>query len=236
MSSRMPDNTESTGNRGDISADSLPNALWPSDNDYGIPLLDLEQQATVVDAPFVKWGREQRKSRMRGTWHFYTDDYRFTALWGKPHHLIASACVAAVECNFSVPPGTPRALALYATYRKRYLARLWQEHGVRILVDLNVAPEHARDNLLGVPRGWRAYATRGSTQRLAELEHDADLAEEHAGRKPLLVVYGGGYEVRRLAQTRGWAWVAEDSDTSRGRTVEWDGAAPKPPRSDATEG
>jgi len=126
-----------------VTAGDVPSALFPSDNEFGIPVLDVEKQAEIIDAPVTRWGRETRKSRMRGTWHFYTDDYRFSALWARPQDLVNSGCVSAIECNFSVHAQTPRAVAIYRTFQKRYLARLWQAHGVRIVVDLNVATEHA---------------------------------------------------------------------------------------------
>ena len=198
-------------------------ALFATDNEWGIPVLDLAQQATILDAPFARWGRERRKSRMRGTWHFYTDDYRFAALWGRPQAVVNSGCVAAVEPNFSVHEQTPRAVALYKTFQKRYLARLWQEHGVRVLVDLNVAPEHAALNLLGVPAGWRSYATRGNSGQLEAIELEYEAAASRAGCAPLFVVYGGGKAVRALSERRGWIWMPEEADTVRER--QWAKAA-----------
>lgn len=195
----------------------MPAALWPSDNAYGIPTLDPAQQAgPFVDAPLARWGRETRKARMRGTWHFYTDDYRFTRLLERPQDVINSACVAAVEPNFSVHAQTPRALVLYRTHEKRRLARLWQAHGIKILVDLHVAEEHAEDNLLGVPRGWRSYATRGSTSP-AQLEREYELAVKHAGSPMglLFLVYGGGRRAREISATNGWLWQPEEADAVR---------------------
>lgn len=186
--------------------------LLPTDNEYDIPVLRLDLQARLLDVPFARWGRETRKSRMRGTWHFYTDDSRFNRLWERPQDLINSGCVAAVEPNFSVGTQTPRALAIYQTYRKRYLARLWQEYGIRILVDLNVAEGHAGTNTLGVPKGWASFCTRGSIHRLPQLEEEYGLACSTAGtREILFVVYGGGGSVRELAAKRGWTWVPEDA-------------------------
>lgn len=198
-----------------LSSADIPSALWPSDNVYGIPVLDVERQADIVDAPVSRWGRETRKSRMRGTWHFYTDDYRFSALWARPQHLTNSGCVAAIECNFSVHAQTPRAVAIYRTFQKRYLARLWQAHGVRIVVDLNVAAEHAETNLLGVPPGWRSYATRGAVERLDDLEREYASAAERAGCAPTFLVYGGGKAVRAVCERRGWIWIPEEADRRR---------------------
>ena len=63
---------------------TVPDAVWPTDNDWGVPLLDINLQAKAVDLPFKGWGSIKRKARMQGTWHFYTEDYRFEALWRDP--------------------------------------------------------------------------------------------------------------------------------------------------------
>lgn len=204
-----------------LTGTDVPNTVFPGDNAWGIPTLRLDRQAELVDLPFARWGRETRKSRMRGTWHFYTDDYRFSAVWSRPQVVVNSACVAAVEPNFSVHAQTPAAVALWQTYRKRWLARWWQEEGIRVLVDLNVAPEHADLNLLGVPGGWRAFATRGSAHDLARLDEEYATATQVAGASgPVtFVVYGGGAAVGEHAAARGWLWFPEEADAVRGSRV-----------------
>lgn len=193
----------------------VPNTVYPTDNEWGVPVLRLDRQADVVDVPFSRWGRATRKSRMKGTWHFYTDDYKFSTCWSRPQVVVNSACVAAVECNFSVHAQTPAAIAVYQTFRKRWLARLWQDRGIRVLVDLNVAREHRALNLLGVPRGWRAFATRGAVARLTDIEEEHAIAAERAGGEPLFVVYGGGADVAELARRRAWHWFPEEADAVR---------------------
>ncbi len=193
----------------------LPNAIWPTDNEWDIPRLDVNMQADVVDAPLSRWGRETRKARMRGTWHFYTDDARFERLWSRPQDLLNSACVTTVEPNFSVSSSTPRARALWQTFRKRTLGRLWQSRGVRLIVDLNVAPEYAEMNLLGVPKGWRAWATRGSGDTDLQVEYDR--AKQHSQVEPsLFLVYGGNRAARELCADRGWLYVADEASVVRG--------------------
>lgn len=201
-----------------LGAGDIPTAIFPTDNEWGVPLLDLAQQASVLEAPFTRWGREKRKSRMRGTWHFYTEDRKFAPLWARPYVMLNSGAVATVEPNFSVHEQTPRAVALYRTFQKRYLARLWQEHGLRVMVDLNVSPVHADLNLLGVPRGWRSYATRGATDRMAETEREYRLACDRAGTERIVfVVYGGGRRVCEAARSNAWLWFPEEADLVGGR-------------------
>ena len=73
----------------------------------------------------------------------------------------------------------------------------------------HVAPELAAYNLLGVPAGWRAYATRGYNANVAEIAAEYELAAQHAGERPLFLVYGGGAAVQSLCLQRGWLWLNE---------------------------
>lgn len=189
----------------------VPDAIWPTDNDFGIPLLDIAMQADAVDQPFVSWGNLARSSLMRGTYHFYTSDDRFEALWRDPSPVVNSQCVSAVEINYSTSATTPRAVALWTLYKKRWVARFWQSKGIRIIVDVNVNPTVFDDMLLGVPRGWKSYATRGYTGSEAYTEEIYRRCVEHAGGPAgvLFVVYGSGKSIEALCRKHGWLWVRE---------------------------
>lgn len=188
----------------------VPNALYPTDNEWQIPLLDLARQADAVDLPVVTWGSQARTKRMKGTYHCYTSDDRYIELWVDPSPVVASGCVSAVEPNFSVYEQTPRAVGLYRIFQKRWISCYWQSQGLRVFVDLNVAEWAAELNLLGVPEGWRAYATRGYTDRMEATEREFELARERAGSDDLLfLVYGGGKAVAELCGRRRWVHVDE---------------------------
>ena len=200
--------------------DGVPDSLWPTDNEWGIPLLDIERQADAFDLPIETWGAKGRKLSA-GTYHFYTEDYRFEAIWNQPGQLVAAGCVNAVEPNFSVYDQVPRAVALWATFRKRWLARYWQSQGVRIFVDLNVARPYDDLNLLGVPKGWKAYATRGYESRLHMTDEELSIARAHAGTDSVLfLVYGGSAKVRDWCNANGAVWVAEDMDRAKGKYLD----------------
>jgi len=199
-------------------ASGVPDALWPSDNDWGVPTLDPRLQADAVDSPCVAWGSSGARSKpLRGTVCFYTHDRFFEALWSNPGPVLRSGCPTVVEPNFSTHEQMPAAFALWGIYRKRWLARYWQSKGLRVFVDLNVHPNFRRLNLLGVPRSWRAFATRSHSEGAA-LDDEFGLAAEHAGTDQLLfLVYGGGSRVKQLAGERGWVWVPEQSDVVRNK-------------------
>ena len=93
-------------------------------NDLGIPLLDANMQAQTVTAPVLAWGAKvSRKQQNAGLWHFYTEDYRFEALWIDPTPVVNSGCQSVVEPNYSAYTEMPRIVALWSIYRKRWLAR-----------------------------------------------------------------------------------------------------------------
>lgn len=170
----------------------VPDALFPTDgNIYGIPSLRSDYQAEFTEAPVRGWGNVARKDRMRGTWHFYVDDEKFNAVWKKPDTLLKTAAAGTVEVNFSTDDQMPLAIVLYRIYQKRWLARYWQEYGLRIWVDLNVAHQVQDYNLIGVPKGWMSYATYGQDTRLDDLEDHYTRAYALAGQRPRFLVYGG---------------------------------------------
>jgi hypothetical protein len=188
--------------------------IFPTDNGLEVPALIPSLQASALDAPLVQWGARSRQGSMRGTWAFYVDDYRFAQLWTKPSLPLLSSPAGCVEPNFSVFDQTPFPVALWATYRKRWLARYWQSQGVPVWVDLNVSETHSLLNLVGVPRGWSAYATRGYDDRLQALGAELERATEHGNGVATLLVYGGGEAVAEWARAQGSRCIHVRSDTA----------------------
>src|SRR5690606_30145181 len=129
----------------------VPDALFPM-TELGVPLLRPDMQADFVDLPVRAWGSVSRPSRMSGTFHFYVEDFKFSALWSDPSKLHTSPRLNnIVEVNWSINDQTPYPVALYNVYRKRWISRYVQERGVRVFVDLNVPDVYERLNLEGVP-------------------------------------------------------------------------------------
>lgn len=184
----------------------VPDCLFESNNEFDIPTLRADLQATQVLNPVAPWGYSARDARNIGTYHFYVDDYRFTGLWDDPNRLVKAGVPVIIEPNLSLYDNTPRGYALFLIFKKRWIARYWQSFGIRVFVDLNVSHKFTEENLLGVPKGWNAYATRGYSDRLQLLEEEFNLAKKHSGRDdPYFVVYGGGEKVRQ--------WVRDNNLT-----------------------
>ncbi len=192
--------------------------LFATDNDLEIPTLDVSMQADACQIPFLCFGEQRRTFNLQneGTLHFYTDDYRFNAVFEHPEKILNHNPAAIVEPNFSLFNDTPIAFGLQSLYKKRFVARAMQERGIRLFVDLNVAQKFYKLNMLGVPRGWRAFATRGYSDRLNNLSFEYSIAKDWAeGQKPLFVIYGGGDCCRRFAQQNGCIYINPVVTTKR---------------------
>jgi hypothetical protein len=195
----------------------VPDAVWGTDNEYGIPLLDITMQATCLEAPFIGWGTRSRKDKMTGTYHFYIEDYRFEHIWRDPLDIANSACASIVEPNFSVYDDMPKAVALWQMYRKRWVSRWLQSVGITVFVDLNISHRHQDLCFMGVPEGWRAYATRAYSDRLNETELEYQRALEHSQSESILfIVYGGCKQAEALSQSNGWIWYPDQQTQDAG--------------------
>jgi hypothetical protein len=187
---------------------SASNMVWSTDNDYGIPTLDINMQAESVLTPVSCWGNQARVRQCKGTMLFYADDYRFERVLKYPQGLVAVGATHAAEPNPSIYDDTPKALALFSIYRKRACARYWQSEGIRIFADLHLSTRHQTINRLGIPSGWRAFATRGHQDRIGDLDSEYDIACEIAGTTPLMLVYAGGHKAQEWCKRHGGCvWI-----------------------------
>lgn len=191
--------------------DYVPDCLFPSDNDFEIPTLLSDIQPDVIDIPFVCFGEQRRTYDMNGcgTLHFYTEDYRFNAVFEHPEKILQHNPRNIIEPNFSLFDTTPVSFGFSCIYKKRFIARACQERGIKVFVDLNVSPKFLQLNLLGVPAGWRAFATRGYSDRIKELELEFEVAKLICGNysKLIFVVYGGGEIVKSFCKKNGCIYI-----------------------------
>lgn len=222
------ENEESDSSEDVISEDRLEffhkmmgDYLYPSNNQFEIPTLLLDNQPVHLELPFTPWGVEGRYKKGITTYHFYVDDYRFEQLYKNPILLLQSGCRAVVEPNNSIHDQTPVAYAIYQIYRKRYLARYLQECGMSVWVDLNVSHRFAEYNLMGVPEGYNAFFTRGVSGWQPHLELNLEMAQRISGRKePNMYVYGGGKDIEEWCQQHGIRYLAEFMSHLRNRHKE----------------
>lgn len=212
-----PSESQSTEQEAEQEADTdwlqtpdIRDVLYPSDNDMEIPTLLTDLQPGRLELPFSPWGANSRLKKGVATYHFYVDDYRFEKLWRDPSALILSGCHAIVEPNCSLHDQTPIAYGLQLIYKKRWLARLLQDYGIRVYADLNVARKFQEWNRLGIPQGYNAFMTRGNDTQTGILLEDLRIAQEISGlEQPNLIIYGGGRRAQEFAQQHGLLYTSD---------------------------
>ena len=189
----------------------LGDRIYPSDNEYDIPVLRMDRQPeSGLLLPFAGWGTDTRAKKGIDTYHFYVDDYRFEKIWKDPTIVLNSGCSDLVEPNLSLFDTTPVAYGLQQIYKKRWISRYLQECGVRVYADLNVAKKFYKYNRMGIPDGYNAFATRGYTDRQEYLKMEIQIAREISGfDKPNMIVYGGGEKIKELCMQNNVLYVEQ---------------------------
>lgn len=189
----------------------LGDRIYDSDNIYDIPNLRLDEQPTNgLLCPFSAWGADTRQKKGIATYHFYVEDYRFEAIWKNPIQVINSGVSAIVEPNLSLFDTTPIAYGLQQIYKKRWISRYYQECGIKVYADLNVARKFREYNCMGIPQGYNAFATRGYADREEYLKEEIELAREISGlQSPNMIVYGGGEKIKELCKQNNVLYVEQ---------------------------
>jgi hypothetical protein len=175
---------------------NILDCLYESNNEFEIPNLLLEKQAGKLLLPFTSYGSIRQRANIQ-TAHFYIDDYKFNGIWKNPANILTTNIVAVIEPNTSLFFTTPLAYGLHLIYKKRWIARHWQESGILVYADLNVNSKFAEYNRMGIPDGYNAFATRGCSNRIKELQNELDIARQISGlQTPNFIVYGGGEKAK----------------------------------------
>ena len=194
---------------------------FPASNRLGIPDLSPFLVPSGVPLPVQCWGQTSRAKRNPGTWHHFTADYRFSALEKRPQQLIETGCVASVEINYSVFDDTPLAVAFWTIYKKRWIARTWQEAGIAVFVDCNL-PERVLDceeARYGVPASYSAFATRGYERRIEALDREYAWAKSFGCPRPTFLVVGGGRKTAEWCERTPGAFHSGYTATKRPYSV-----------------
>lgn len=188
----------------------LSDCLYESNNIYDIPTLRLNMQAGKVILPLAPWGADSRLRKDISTYHFYVEDYRFEAIWKDPTKVLMSGVQALVEPNLSLFDTTPVAYGLQQIYKKRWIARYFQECGIKVYADLNVSRKFQEYNKLGIPEGYNAFFTRGYADRISTLKEEIEIARQISGLdSPNLIVYGGGAKVHEVCAKHNLVYVEQ---------------------------
>jgi hypothetical protein len=130
--------------------------LFPSRNSYGIP--DLEHTPVrQIPAWLVPYRQRIRASEApdEGAVHFFTDDYRFETVWGRPVKALAALVPyrMVLTPDFSLYRNWPLLLQMWNVYRSRWCGRFWQAQGFTVIPTVSWSTaESFAFCFLGIPR------------------------------------------------------------------------------------
>jgi hypothetical protein len=144
---------------------------------WGIPDLLPQEFITLPDDFHLIPYRTRRDSidRTRDIGHCYLNDEQFRPVWSTPLKAMKHAIAywGMVGPDFSITHDMPPALQAFQAYRIRWVERLWQEHGIRVIPTVTWTPVRDAYPLFfaGVPRGQivsvRMFNTRNNADKIS---------------------------------------------------------------------
>jgi hypothetical protein len=155
--------------------------IFDADNWYGIPsLLDhmlCETPPTDVwcnkkechNKSLMLWGSDALPDNCNNSFlGFYVDDRRFDSIWFDAvknlKKIISLNFTAVIEPDFSVWRDEPRALQIYNRYRSQWIARYYQEAGIKIIPSLSWSDDESHKFCLcGIPENVKLVSVQCRT-------------------------------------------------------------------------
>lgn len=197
-------------------------SMLPSSDKWGIPDIRLDmipedfevsgircnREDEIAPGMMFLWGSNKFPDDCKGgVCAFYVDDFRFADICYDFDEMVKAAekikahnFAAAVSPNLSLWRGMPHALLLYRTYLVRYVSRLWQELGIKVIPDINWADEASYEYCFdGIPKNApiasiQCRTTNAGTDQAVESKKyflkGLKTALERLAPKKLLI-YGG---------------------------------------------
>jgi len=149
----------------------VPQTLqYPFDNEYEIFTLRKDMQPTAPPGQLKVWGNKKSNYNPGGTMAFYTTDTKFMSKLFQPMIVAETGCAAIIEMNYTLDQSWPLAFGFTPIARKRQFSLIMQNHDIGIIADLYVPEKFADLNMLGIPDGYSAFATRGHSKDILALD------------------------------------------------------------------
>ena len=117
--------------------------LFPTKNPLGIPELQ-EQDFDIDGVNLIPFGRKNAiGTKKTSICHFFLDDYRFETTWTRPYKTLQGLrhFQAVMTPDFSLWRDHPLLLQQWNTYRNRWVGRLWQEQGLKVIFTVSWSTE-----------------------------------------------------------------------------------------------
>lgn len=141
--------------------------LFPSDNQYGIPMVEKDLFVPKWLSPFNQRIRTKEDLSV-GAIHFFLDDYRFQHIWTRPFDTLSTIekIGAALTPDFSTYTQYPIAMQIWNIYRNRWVGAFWQSVGIKVIPTISWSDERSYDFcFLGVRKhSYVAISTVGCTK------------------------------------------------------------------------
>lgn len=106
---------------------------FPGEGKYDIPAIDQTQfeQADFIGFNYAKSEKHPENKAV----HFFLDDYQFNRVWTYPDRYIEMLrrFRYVLSPDFSLYTDFPMAMQIYNHYRKHWIARYWQESGIKVI-------------------------------------------------------------------------------------------------------
>jgi hypothetical protein len=114
--------------------ENLNRAIYPGVGPYGIPELRPVTELQVDNWISFNFVRTCEEPEQHGV-HFFIDDYQFLRLWTNPSGYVDRLGQFQAVCSpdFSTYTDFPKAVQIYNHYRKHWLGRYWQDHGLTVI-------------------------------------------------------------------------------------------------------
>ena len=126
----------------------------------GVPPFDIPPILPVTEVPDVtewigfNYVLSEKEPEGKGV-HFFLNDYQFERIWNSPDQymdkLSRFACVASPD--FSPYKSMPLVMQLWNHYRKHWVARYMQDHGITVIPTITGSGDDRFDCLQGEPKG-----------------------------------------------------------------------------------
>jgi hypothetical protein len=135
----------------------------------GIPIVASTSTVPSELAPYSsRRAREYAASTDGVALHYFLDDYRFESVWSSAERVAPriDAVGISLSPDFSIWHDMPAPLALYQTYRSRWVMAFWQARGVDVIPTLAWgSPSTYSHAFAGIHGGTVAVSSLGVQRR-----------------------------------------------------------------------
>lgn len=110
------------------------------------------------------------KDRSNKAVHFFLDDYQFMRVWTHPEEQLKrlQKFKYVLSPDFSIYTDFPKALQIYAHFKKHWVAKLWEENDIKVIPTISWGDESSYDFCFdGEPVGGTVAITSQGTQNNA---------------------------------------------------------------------